>query len=208
MLNSLIEAKLIPPALFQQGLNLAFLYNGPSMHPTFKPGQILYTRPEVQGIHSGDILVYQQVGRQVVHRICSVKPSGYILRGDNNRLEDAELVMPVQVLGRVEMVGDEKGIRPVLGGRGGLWRARLRWACKVFEQPVRLVIGWPYRFLKAKGWVAHIWKPEFQVMSLGQGEARIVKYLFHDQTVAVWDAKLNRFTCRKPFDLVLRAPHA
>jgi hypothetical protein len=187
---------------------IKFFYNGKSMHPTFREGQLLYVSPVLGDLIPGDVLVYKVVERQIVHRVLSVKKTGFITRGDNNRLEDAELVMPDQVLGRVEMVGDEKGIHPVLGGRCGLWRARLRWACKFFEQPVRLVFGWPYRFLKAKGWVAHIWKPEFQVMSLGQGEARIVKYLFHDQTVAVWDAKLNRFTCRKPFDLVLRAPHA
>jgi len=208
MLNSLIESEFIPLAMNQQGLTRAFLYTGPSMQPTFKPGQVLYVRPQAKDLHEGDVLVYGQADRQVVHRVCAVEPGGFILRGDNNRLKDAELVRPEQVLGRVEMVGDGKNIRPVLNGRKGLQRARWRWAFKRIEQPVRLIVGWPYRFVKARGWVALFWKPDIKTIHLEQGQAKLVKYLFRDRTVAVWDEASNRFTCRKPFDLVLRAPQA
>jgi hypothetical protein len=206
MLSSLAETDFIPITLYQLGLTRAFLYNGPSMQPTFRPGQVLYTRMRPKEPQPGDVLVYEKTGKMVVHRLCSVTPNGYILRGDNNYLKDAELVTPAQVLGRVEAVGDNKGSHMVLGGRLGLWRSRLRWTFLHFEQPTRLILGWPYRFMKATGWMARLWKPDLEVMRLGHGGAFITKYLFHGQTVAVWDSAQKRFTCCKPFDLVLRSP--
>jgi signal peptidase I len=206
MLNSLVEADIIPVKVFQLGLTRAFLYNGPSMQPTFQPGQILYSRPGIQNLKPGDILVYEKAGKNIVHRLYSIERNGYTLRGDNNRLQDANLVTQNQVLGRVEMVGDGHGIHLVLSGRSGFWLARLWWVYKYYEQPIRLVLGWPYRFVKSRGWVTLLWRPEFQLLQLGQGEASVVKYLFHDRTVAVWDAALNHFTCHKPFDLVLQPP--
>jgi len=206
MPSSLTESEFIPNIISQKGLTRAFLYTGPSMQPTFKPGQVLYARPQVQEVQAGDVLVYGQVDTRVVHRVFALQPKGFVMRGDNNRLKDAELVNPEQVLGRVELVDDGKGIHPVLNGRKGFQRARWRWFFKSIEGPLRLVFGWPYRLGKARGWVTRFWKPEIKVLKLEQGEARLVKYLFRGRTVATWDEANDHFSCRKPFDLVLQPP--
>ena len=206
MKNFLIEADIIPEALLQQGLIRGFLYNGPSMLPTFRPGQVLYVRPEVKDINAGDILVFEQEGTRVVHRVILVETQGYHTRGDNNRQPDPGLVAHGQVLGRVEMVEHQGEVRKVLSGRRGLWRARLGWAFRRFEQPFRLVIGWPYRRLKTSELVSFIWKPQIQTIRLETEKGVLIKYIHDHKTVAVWDANQKHFTCRKPFDLIIQPP--
>ena len=72
-----------------------FIYRGPSMRPTFRPGQVLYVRPQALDIAPGDVIVFpdQKSGDfQVVHRVISTTADGLVTRGDNNLRSDPLLV--------------------------------------------------------------------------------------------------------------------
>ena len=206
MSKSSPEEAIIPQAVYRKGLKRVFRYRGLSMQPIFKTGQLLYVRPDVQDVKPGDVVVYEQEGRTIVHRVVLVGENGYITRGDNNQFADTGVVSPDQLIGRVEINEHRDGITLVRGGRGGLWLARLGSITRRLEPGLRLVIGWPYRLLKASRFMARLWKPTIYMVHLKTDTGTIVKYIYRKKTVAVWDTDRGSFDCRMPFDLVISCP--
>ena len=200
------EEALIPQDIHKQGLKRAFRYTGRSMAPTFKTGQVLYVRPDVQDVKAGDIVVYEQGGRYIVHRVLSTGKEGYITRGDNNRYNDARTVKPEQMIGRVEMEEEHGEINLVRGGLFGLRWMYFRKEIKGLVWWLRNIFGWPYRMLRISGLVARVWKPEITRIKLQTVDGSLVKYIFRNKTIALWDAHSNYFECQKPFDLIIPHP--
>jgi hypothetical protein len=212
MPSSLIESNLIPKWAEQRGLTRCFVYNGPSMRPTFRPGQLLYMRPLSQELQPGDVLVFQdqEEGCFVVHRAVAFTPDGWLMRGDNNRLLDATPVPLEKVVGRVELVEAAGEFQPVQGGRVGLWWARLRWRLHSPVLHLRRMFGWPYRALRdwfpLRCWLGRRFAGRLQTIRLETPHGPIVKTLWRGQVVARWQPQQGRFECRKPFDLFINAP--
>jgi hypothetical protein len=207
MNNSPSENKTIPPSISQQGLTKSFIYNGPSMKPTFQTGQLLYVRPNVQDVQPGDVLVYKQNNGHVVHRVISTNASGYITRGDNNRLKDAAPISPDQVIGRVELAEGEGAIHRIAGGRHGLWSAQRHWAGMHLSLWLRIVFGWPYRLIKKKRLLRGLWHPKVVTICLQTESGVLYKYLYHNKTIGTWNPQSGIFHCRRPFDLILFPPN-
>jgi len=82
-------------------------YRGESMHPLFRPGDVLDVRPCVpSSVRAGDVIVFVPPGeeKQVVHRVCSGGPEGFRTKGDNNPQPDPWGIAPDRVIGRVVSV--------------------------------------------------------------------------------------------------------
>lgn len=185
-----------------------FVYNGSSMKPTFKPGQLLYIQPEARDVEIGDVIVYkgQIDSRNIVHRVVSVSANGFLTRGDNNKGLDPYLVERHQVLGKVERFEKQGKSKPVIGGQRGLWMAKAQWALLRLDVWFRKIFWKPYFLLRASGVVSRLWRPSISIMNLQTESGTLVKYIYKQRTVAVWDASQQKFDCRKPFDLVIPRP--
>jgi hypothetical protein len=213
MLDPLSELDLLPEWAKMRGLTHLFIYSGPSMQPTFRPGHLLYIRPDAQSLQPGDVLVYksEEAGHPIVHRAVAFTPDGWIMRGDNNRLLDATPVPAEKILGRVELVGDGEVYQVVRGGKSGLRLASLRWALRSPVLSIRLILGWPYRALRRytplRTWLARRFATKLQTIRLETPTGSIVKTLYRGQVVARWQAQPRRFEVRKPFDLFIDPPH-
>ncbi|WP_267424032.1 MULTISPECIES: signal peptidase I [unclassified Curtobacterium] len=81
-----------------------------SMEPTLPPGTLLVVRPTpVDDVHVGDVVTYQITSGQpevVSHRVVSIATASdgtrtFVLKGDNNAVADAAVVVPAQVCGVV-----------------------------------------------------------------------------------------------------------
>ncbi|MCC7130644.1 MAG: hypothetical protein B6D39_08945 [Anaerolineae bacterium UTCFX2] len=213
MPSSLTESDLIPSWAEQRGLTRCFVYNGPSMRPTFAPGQLLYVRPLTADLQPGDVLVFQDPGsaeRFVVHRALALTHDGWLMRGDNNRLQDAAPVPLSRIVGRVELAEAGGDYRPVRGGRFGLWRAALRWGLYQPLQAFRLVFGWLYRALRGwsplRRWLKLRFGGGLQTVRLETPQGPLVKTLWRGRPVARWQPHTGRFECRKPFDMFVDKP--
>jgi hypothetical protein len=183
-----------------------FRYTGTSMRSTFKPGQVLYVHPKAEGVQPGDVVVYQKDGEYIVHRVKTVQANSVTTRGDNNPRDDKEFIPLGQIVGVVEKIDDWGNLRPVTGGRMGLWLAHLRWGAIPFVNHLRRVTGAPYRWLKARHWIGRFWHPEIITIQLLTPEGIMVKYLVRGKTVATWQPQKAWFTCRRPYDLVIFPP--
>lgn len=184
-----------------------FIYRGPSMAPTFRPGQLLFVRSQTRAINPGDVIVFHghdDRSSRVVHRVISVSPDGLITRGDNNLRDDPTPIGFDRVVGRVERANLRGQFRPVVGGWRGLWLARTLRAKLQIRTILRGGFREPYRWLRASRLVRYLWKPSFSKVWLAGEDGPWVKFVHRGRTVARWWPKRNQFECRKPYDLVLR----
>jgi signal peptidase I len=187
-------------------------YRGRSMGGTFRLGDRLIIRPvSWNEIQPGDVIVFTDANHrdgtdEIVHRVVRVTGDGLFTRGDNNPACDIGIVRPDQVISKVESIANGKQKLKVLGGLKGLYLARVRWEFSQFYRWVRKLIGQPYRLLRLSGIVPKIWKPEIDRIYLHTEHGPLVKYLYKQQSIGVWDPSHQRFECRKPFDLVIPSP--
>lgn len=176
------------------------------MHPTFKPGEILYVRAEIRDIQPGDVVVFHSEGVQIVHRVVSVSSEGFLTRGDNNLGEDERVVRREEIIGVVvgkDFWGNQES---VTGGKKGLEKAKRRWRLREIHQKTLPIIGFPYRWLKRKGWVRKLWHPRIVKIKIRSPKGEIIKYLFKGKVIALWLPGSAQFFCKRPFDLVIQAP--
>jgi hypothetical protein len=157
----------------------------------------------------GDVVVFMDSnGRSgfVVHRIISVASAGLITRGDHNRLQDFSPITLAQVAGKVELVENKRGIRRVANGLWGLWLARIWQVVFGLDRLFRRIFWMPYNFIRERKLAAFLWRPDISTMQLQSEEGLLIKYLYKNRTVAVWDPARRRFSCRHPFDLIIPSP--
>jgi signal peptidase I len=207
MNSSLIEARVTQSWLRELGLTHCFIYNGSSMVPTFRPGHLLYVRPDPSDISPGDVIVFDNSSgsNPTVHRVISIEERGLITRGDNNRIIDPIPVLLEHLIGRVEMLEDQGRILPVAGGRRGLWSARVGWGMRWIDRVLRRLFWKPYNTIRDCALIRkilHRWfSPYLKITHLNTPNGPLVKTTFKGRTVALWRPQQGHFECRKPYDL-------
>lgn len=82
---------------------------GESMTPTFKPGELVVTKP-ASNLATGDVIVFDYNGIPTLHRITAVEEGGYRTKGDAEGLFEEAQIVPV------DAVNGESWLRiPALG---------------------------------------------------------------------------------------------
>ena len=76
-----------------------------SMEPKFYPGDIVITKHKNKtDIKVNDIVTYRNSdGVIITHRIIEETPEGYITKGDNNNVEDADILTKENIIGEVKV---------------------------------------------------------------------------------------------------------
>ena len=74
-----------------------------SMEPEFYPGDMVITKHKSKtDIKVNDIVTYRDNdGVIITHRIMEETPEGYITKGDNNNVEDADMLTEKNIIGEV-----------------------------------------------------------------------------------------------------------
>ena len=75
-----------------------------SMEPEFYPGDMVITKHKNKtDINLNDIVTFRDKdGVIITHRIIEETPEGYITKGDNNNVEDAEIITENNIIGEVK----------------------------------------------------------------------------------------------------------
>jgi hypothetical protein len=106
-------------------------YVGPSMSPTLQEPEILEIIPYGnRPLQVGDVVFFRSPGKQqtIVHRIVHLTSEGIVTRGDNNRRDDAFVLQPMDIKGRVVAARQGRKIRTITGGgRGRLIGRSIPW---------------------------------------------------------------------------------
>ncbi|MFD2707101.1 signal peptidase I [Salibacterium lacus] len=69
-----------------------------SMEPTFHAGDLLILK-DTGGVRTGSIIMFNQNGKSVTHRVTQVTEEGFRTKGDANPVQDNAMVPPEQVEG-------------------------------------------------------------------------------------------------------------
>jgi hypothetical protein len=70
---------------------------------------------------------------------------------------------------------------------------------------VQAPVRGPYRSFRESGLIRHLWRPSIVRVRVMTENGPLLKYICGDRTVAWYWPEYERFTCRKPYDLVI--PH-
>ena len=108
-------------------------YNGPSMSPLLKAGDVLRVVPyKTRPVRVGDVLVFQKQrdNRSVAHRVVGIGNAGIRTRGDNNPDGDPGILTREKIIGRVIAARRGRLTIQIKGGRQGIVYARIRWCLK------------------------------------------------------------------------------
>ncbi|WP_455537593.1 signal peptidase I [Terrisporobacter sp.] len=75
-----------------------------SMEPEFYPGDIVITKHKTKtNLNVDDIITFRdKYGVIITHRIIEETPEGYITKGDNNNVEDSEIITEDNIIGEVK----------------------------------------------------------------------------------------------------------
>ena len=75
-----------------------------SMEPEFYPGDMVITKHKNKtDINLNDVVTFRDNdGVIITHRIIEETPEGYITKGDNNNVEDAEIITENNIIGEVK----------------------------------------------------------------------------------------------------------
>ena len=75
-----------------------------SMEPEFYPGDMVITKHKNKtDINLNDIVTFRDKdGVIITHRIIEETPKGYITKGDNNNVEDADIITENNIIGEVK----------------------------------------------------------------------------------------------------------
>jgi signal peptidase I len=185
-----------------------FIYRGPSMIPTFRTGDFLYVHANVQMLFPGDVIVFttHKITGYIVHRIVSISKVDFITRGDHNRLPDNSTITLEKIIGRVEYVENKRGIHRVANGKAGVWEAKMCQLAFGLDRIIRRLFWTPYHFIRERRFVGLFWQPKISKMHFRVKSGQLIKYVYRNRTVAIWDNSCQRFDCRKPFDLIIPNP--
>jgi len=155
----------------------------------------------------GDVVVFDSGGQVVAHRIVGLHPQGFLTRGDGNLRRDAAPLTPDRFIGKV-LEREQGGVRSsVVGGAQGRRRAVALRAVGFLRMAVLVLLAPGYRALRSSHWVGRAWHPQIVSVRLNYPAGSVTKYIHQGRTVACWMPHVHRWTCRKPFDLVLFPPN-
>ena len=202
------EHPIIPDKLLKEDISGQYIYSGSSMHPQFKPGQLLYVRPVMHDIAVGDVIVFtnQNKTTNTVHRVIKVDHNQFYTRGDNNPFDDPGPVYPKDILGVVVWANQDGSIKPVQGGKKGLRQLQRQKRRNQISTLLIRLFSPLYQIIKKSRVIPKLWHPAIKIIHIKTKNGVLLKYTYRNQTVAQWDSVSKRFTYQHPYDLIIKPP--
>jgi signal peptidase len=190
----------------ESGKSTSINYVGPSMNPTLKAGDELYSVGYKGGeIRPGDVILFVPPGgeSQVVHRVIYIDSKGIRTRGDNNNQIDPWLLSPDQILGRVICAKRGGGRRKVFGGRKGQLIAVTVRAIRVVDSCLSSFLRLAYLRLAETG-ILRRWLParmKTRVISYIRPSGTELQLLMGRRVIGRKRPGQSRWNIRRPFRL-------
>jgi len=185
-------------------------YVGPSMNPTLRDPEIIEVRPYGgRPVRVGDVAFFLSVesALPMVHRVVRVTPTGISTLGDNNSREDAVLLQPGDVQGRVVGAWRGQKRRSISGGLlGRLANRWCRWR-RARGHGASRVLRAPYHALARGGVIARFLPAPFRPRVV------VFRHKDHDQfrlmlgrrLIGRYDAPTRHWQIQAPFRVLVAA---
>jgi SynChlorMet cassette protein ScmC len=183
-------------------------YVGPSMNPTLCEPETLeimpyYDRP----VRVGDVAFFlpPAADQPVVHRVIRVTPEGISTHGDNNTQEDAYILHPERIQGRVVAAWRGQRRRKIANGLPGRLTSRwLRWRLSL-DRGLSPLLHPLYHALSHRGWSAWLLPAKFRprvVVFHAKGQDRF-QLLMGQRVIGRYDDQRQQWQIQRPFHLLV-----
>lgn len=187
-------------------------YAGPSMNPTLREPELLeLVTCGDRALRAGDVALFVPPGadQPIVHRVARVTAAGLTTRGDDNGEDDACLVAPLHVRGRV-VAAWRGGTRRIIAGgfRGRLAVRLLRWR-RLLDRGVSPLLRHPYRFLSRRGWLARLLPVRLRPRAVAfraHGREQLL-LLLGKRLIGRYDDRRGEWRIRRPYRVFVNGPH-
>jgi SynChlorMet cassette protein ScmC len=190
----------VPGAIFYAA------YVGPSMNPTLREPETLEIMPYgSRSLRVGDVAFFlpAKADQPVVHRIIRITPAGISTLGDNNTQEDAFLLQPKSIKGRVVAAWRGQKRRKIAGGLPGRLTSRwLGWR-RILDRSVSPLLHPFYRALYHRGLIARALPAPFRprvVVFHVQGREQF-QLLLGQRIIGRYDERRHQWQIQRPFHL-------
>lgn len=181
-------------------------YTGVSMKPTLREPELMEIVPyDKRPLRVGDVVFFlsPQADQLVVHRIVRVSPAGIYTLGDNNTEEDAFILQPESIKGRVVAAWRGQKRRKIAGGlQGRLTNRWLRWR-RVPYRGVSRLLHPLYHALSRWGLIARLLPAPFRprvVVFQTQGRDQF-QLLLGQRIIGRYDDQKLQWQIQRPFSL-------
>jgi hypothetical protein len=181
-------------------------YVGPSMNPTLRAPEMMEIVPyDNRSLRVGDVVFFlpTQVDRPVVHRVARVTPEGISTLGDNNTQEDAFLLQPKDIKGRVVAVWRGPKRREIVGGVQGRLTSRWFRLRRVLDRGVSHLLHPFYHALSRRGSIAWLLPAPLRprvVVFQTQGQDRF-QLLLGQHIIGRYHEQKRQWQIQRPFRL-------
>jgi signal peptidase I len=182
------------------------MYNGSSMHPTFKPCDILYVVPyQSRKIRCGDVVVFADPdnGKHITHRVISVDDGKIRTIGDNNKDIDKYLLNPENIIGRVDFVQRKEKRLPIYGGFWGRLNTFKASAARKSNSIVSYLLHPFYHMLASSGVLRRMlfFMPKIRAIRLSKNGREEFQLLLGNRIIGRRLPEKDRWHIAKPFKL-------
>lgn len=157
-------------------------------------------------LRPGDVVAYRSSGQVVVHRIVGRRNGQWLTQGDGNWRRDASPLPPDRYVGAVASRERNGMATAVVGGSAGLRRAAWLHAAAFVRWSLLAALAPAYRLLRASRAVALVWRPRILAVRFAGPGGGGTKFIHRGRAVAHWVPQAGRWTCRKPYDLLIPRP--
>ena len=187
--------------------NYSLPCRGWSMRGTIEKGDCLWVSAvPFDSLQVGDVVAFACGCKVITHRIVGREENGFVTQGDGSLQRDGECLTPGRLIGRV-MGRERAGKRsPVMGGIRGRRRGAIMRAANRVRSFVGHALAMPYRLTRTSQLVPLLWRPRMTVVHFAGSQGKSTKFIHRGKTVACWVPNERRWTCRKPYDLILAPP--
>jgi len=188
-------------------------YSGPSMLPTFRPGDGLIIEPYASPAHvrAGDVVlfIHPRKGYEVVHRVVRIAGATVATRGDNNRQPDPYLVAAENLLGKVVGLQRAGWTITVTAGVRGLARHYALRLVSLLLTGIARIVRPIYLGVAARGWFRGWYRAFLDVRCVMFRRPEGVEYqmVWRRRCLAIRRAGQTTWQVRFPFRLFLDLDH-
>jgi len=202
------------PLHYSSGRNTGDLllaaYSGPSMNPTLREPEMVEIMPYGSlPVRAGDVVYFmpQDTDQPIIHRVVRVTSAGIFTRGDNNTREDAFILQPNNIRGRVVAAWNGQRRRTIAGGwTGCLIRRRIRWH-RILDHGVSPLLHPLYQLLSHRGWLARLLPSRFRprIVVFHTRDRDQFQLLIGKRVIGRYDESRHQWQIRRPFHLLIDA---
>lgn len=160
----------------------------------------------VESLQRGDIVAFRSSGQVMAHRIIGCEDGRFQTQGDGNWRRDSSLLDPADVIGRVAERERDGERAAVVGGPRGQRRAVFAHALAFLRWSFFVLLAPFYRLIRASRVSVWLWHPRIVRVRFAGPGGICTKFIHRARIVARWSPGDRRWTCRKPYDLILFPP--